>query len=70
MPGSRSGVTAGSQALWEAYLAQPGQQQKTVVLDGVMISVLLNGLTTGGQLTVGRFHASEDQAPPHRMQIR
>ncbi|MFC1407842.1 cupin domain-containing protein [Streptacidiphilus sp. N1-12] len=53
-----------------AYLAQPDQQQKLEWLDGGVFAVLLDSAATDGQLTVGRFTVSKDEAPPYHLHTR
>jgi quercetin dioxygenase-like cupin family protein len=48
-----------------AYLAQPDQQQQLEWLDGGTLAILLDSAATDGQLMIGRFDASEGEAPPY-----
>ncbi|WP_199442194.1 cupin domain-containing protein [Umezawaea beigongshangensis] len=53
-----------------SYLAQPAQQQKLEWLGGNTFSILLDGVATDGQLTVGRFDVGRGQAPPMHVHTR
>jgi quercetin dioxygenase-like cupin family protein len=53
-----------------AYLAQRDEQQRLEWLSGGIFSVLLDGNATDGQLAVGRFDVSKDEAPPYHMHTR
>ena len=52
------------------YLAQPDEQQQLEWLDGSMLTLLLDGASTDGQLMMGRFDVSEGEAPPYHKHTR
>lgn len=51
------------------YLAQPEQQQKLEWLDGGVLTLLLDGAATDGQLMMGRFDVAEGEAPPYHKHL-
>ncbi len=52
------------------FLAQRDQQERLEWLDGGVLSLLLDGAATDGQLMVGRFAVRRGEAPPYHVHTR